>query len=105
MDYANSKIYCLRNSINDEIYVGSTTQRLSKRLSYHKKAAPKGTSRVYQEMASVGVQNFYIELLENYPCNSKDELHKREGEYIRQMATLNKNIAGRNKEEFKKRVS
>ena len=29
-NYQNGKIYCIRNYINDEIYVGSTTQALSK---------------------------------------------------------------------------
>ena len=38
-DYKNGKIYCIRNNINDDIYVGSTTQPLSKRMAWHRDAA------------------------------------------------------------------
>ena len=36
MDYKSGKIYCIRNDINDEIYVGSTTQSLSQRMAKHR---------------------------------------------------------------------
>ena len=35
--FSNSKVYKLVNSIDDEIYIGSTTQPLSKRFADHKK--------------------------------------------------------------------
>ena len=44
--------------------------------------------------------NWYIELFENFPCNSKEELNKREGEIIREIGTVNKQIAGRTKKEY-----
>ena len=100
MDYNNGKIYCIRNSINDEIYVGSTTQRLSKRFCWHKKDTKKQNSNLYKEMQRLGVEYFYIELIEHYPCSSKEELHKREGEIIREMATLNQRVSGRNHKEY-----
>ena len=31
-DFSKGKIYCIRNNIDDEIYIGSTTQPLSKRF-------------------------------------------------------------------------
>ena len=101
MDYQNGKVYCIRNSVNDEIYVGSTTQRLSKRFSKHKSDMKVLTGKLYQEIINVGVENFYIELIENYPCNSKEELNKREGEYIRQMGTLNYQVSGRTRQEYR----
>jgi predicted GIY-YIG superfamily endonuclease len=36
MDYKNGKIYAIRSHQTDEIYIGSTTQSLSKRFSNHK---------------------------------------------------------------------
>ena len=36
MDYKNGKIYTIRSHQTDEIYIGSTTQTLTKRLSKHK---------------------------------------------------------------------
>jgi len=43
----------------------------------------------------------YIELIELYPCNSKTELGRGEGVYIRQMDCVNKNIAGRTMAEYR----
>jgi hypothetical protein len=43
----------------------------------------------------------YIELIEDYPCNSKAELLKREGEIIRQTPNcVNRCVAGRTKKEW-----
>jgi predicted GIY-YIG superfamily endonuclease len=36
MDYKNGKIYCIRNKINDDVYIGSTTQPLSQRMAKHR---------------------------------------------------------------------
>ena len=40
-----------------------------------------------------------IELMEEYPCNTRQELERREGELIRNTECLNKNIAGRTAKE------
>ena len=40
--YANGRIYCIRNHIDDDIYVGATTQTLSKRMQKHKSDAKRG---------------------------------------------------------------
>ena len=56
---------------------------------------------LHQKMNELGIENFYIELIENYPCESKDQLRAREGHYIREMATLNKRIETRTVEEWK----
>ena len=40
-----------------------------------------------------------INLHELYPCNTRQELHRREGEVIREIGTLNKCIAGRTYQE------
>ena len=52
--------------------------------------------KLYQLMREIGQDNSYIELIESYPCNSKEELKAKEGYYIRERATLNMLIAGRN---------
>ena len=44
--------------------------------------------------------NWYIELYELYPCNSKMELERKEGEIQRQIATINKRVAGRTIKEY-----
>ena len=51
---------------------------------------------IYNAFREHGVENFYIELIGKCPCNDKDELRKKEGEYIRELRpSLNMRIAGR----------
>ena len=52
-------------------------------------------------MHELGVKDFYIELIEFYSCNDSYELRAREGYYIREIGTLNKQIAGRNINQYK----
>jgi predicted RNA-binding Zn-ribbon protein involved in translation (DUF1610 family) len=53
-------------------------------------------------MTKHGVEHYYIELIENFPCNNIEELRKKEGEYIRELGTLNKIISGRTNQEYRK---
>ena len=46
-------------------------------------------------MHDLGVFNFYVELIEHFSCNDTYELGAREGYFIREYGTLNKQIAGR----------
>jgi len=104
MNYQNGRIYQILNHINDDIYVGSTTQSLSKRFSWHKGDSTKEKKqnyKLYRAMKEIGSENFYIELIENYPCNTKEELIAREQYYIRERGTLNSLIPGRNLAEYK----
>ena len=113
MDYKNGKIYQILNNVNDDIYVGSTCQALSNILYEHRsRCKTSHNGKLYPVMREIGRDNFYIELIETYTCNNKDELKAREGYYIRERATLNMEIAGRsdkqyyedNKYRFKDRV-
>ena len=42
-----------------------------------------------------GLENCKIELIENYPCNSKEELQRQEGQHIRKTECGNKQVTGR----------
>ena len=46
--------------------------------------------------------DWYIELFEDFPTDRKEQLNKREGEVIREIATLDKNIAGREYKGYQK---
>ena len=105
-NYKDGKIYCVRNTITDDIYIGSSCEKyLSKRWVKHKSKAQTNDKDsnmlLYQKMRELGVGNFYIELIENYPCESNDELRAREGHYIRKMATLNKRVETRTDKEWR----
>lgn len=100
--YQNGKIYTIRN-VSDQslIYVGSTTQRLSRRMSNHRDNCKNGLRcSLYSYIRDNDWSHWYIELYEMYSCNSKEELEKREGQIIREIATINKRIEGRTKKEY-----
>lgn len=103
-DYSNGKIYCIRNSVDNQIYIGSTCQSLSKRMAYHRKDAKKQNRQntlIYPLMLNYGIENFYIELIEECPCENSSQLDKREGELIREMkASLNMKVSGRTMDEY-----
>jgi hypothetical protein len=103
--YNNGKIYTIRcRTDNNLIYVGSTTQPLHKRWFTHKSRTNNinfNKNLLYRTMIEIGKEHFYIELYENYNCNSKEELNSREGEIIREIGTLNNNITGRTPKEYR----
>ncbi len=100
--YKRGMIYTIRNIKDDTmIYVGSSINNLSKRFNHHKTSCKCGKSiSLYSYIVDNDWTDFYIELHENYPCNNKKELNRREGEVIREIGTINKCIAGRTKKEY-----
>ena len=103
MDYKNGKIYTIRSYQTDKIYIGSTTQTLTKRLSLHKanfKMWKKGKHNYSTSFELIKYGYVYIELLELCPCDNKNELCRREGQLQREMECLNKNVAGRTMDEY-----
>jgi group I intron endonuclease len=104
-DYSKGKIYVIRNTVNDLVYVGSTTQLLCQRMTLHRRKAIQLTHLpLYQAFAEIGVTKFFIELVDIYPCENMEQLLKKEGEYIRQFDSYkngyNARIAGRAKNEY-----
>ena len=96
--YKRGKIYTIRCRYDDTlIYVGSTIEKyLSSRMSKHRYS---NKCKIY-EIVNGDWDNWYIELYENYPCKSKQELEKREGEIIRLIGNINKRIEGRTHNEY-----
>ena len=104
MKYENGKIYCIKNYIDNDIYVGHTTQALSKRMEAHRSAcknAKRNNARLYQKMNQLGIDKFYINLVEKYPCSDIEELRAKEGEWIEKIGNLNVNLAGKTPEQQK----
>ena len=83
-DYSNGKIYSIRFYDNDKlIYIGSTTQILAVKFGGHKRNNKCSLFQYIQENNNADFKCCYMELLEPYKCNNKNELNKREGEIIR----------------------
>ena len=101
-DYSQGKIYCIGNTINDDVYIGSTCQSLSQRMAQHRKDMnARQHMKIYALMKELGRENFYIELLEECPCENSNQLLRRVGELIREhQSVLNNIISGRTKKEY-----
>jgi hypothetical protein len=99
-DYQKSKIYALKSHQTPHIYIGSTTKLLSNRLAGHKYDFKNKNSYISSKEI-LKYDDCYIELIEEYPCNNKMELNRREGEYIRKMDCVNKVVAGRTDKEWR----
>ena len=88
-NYQQGKIYSIRSRSRPElIYIGSTTQPLSKRMVGHRAPSYKCSSK---EIINVG--DSYIELIENFPCADKYELCARENRHMRALECVNKQSA------------
>jgi hypothetical protein len=104
MDYKNSKIYKIVDNTNGNIYIGSTTQpTLAKRLAQHRidyKKQLNGGSNNLTSFKILENNDYSIFLLEEYPCETKDQLLARERYYIESNECVNKVIPTRNKNEI-----
>lgn len=101
INYQNGKLYKLKTAVSPLIYVGSTTKEyLCQRQSNHKanwKRYKAGKGNYISAFDLFDLGDVEIILLENFPCNSKDELHAREDYWIQQNKAIcvNKNGAVR----------
>lgn len=103
-DYSLGKIYKIVG--NGKVYVGSTTRPLlCQRFSQHRshfKYWKKGKNCDYlTSFECLEDPTCYIELLESCPCTSKDELHRCETKWMKQIQCVNKHVAtGFNRKEY-----
>jgi len=93
-EYLNGKIYKLVCEITGEVYIGSTRLSLEDRLKKHLEKGNCCSKQIIDR------NKYYIEQLEAYPCNSKQELERKEGEYQQAFKCININIAGRTRLEY-----
>jgi hypothetical protein len=108
--YQRGKIHKIVDVGYNKCYFGSTIEKLlSNRMSRHRSTyknylSDKLKTRVtsFDLFDEYSIENCKIELFENYPCSSKQELEAREGHYIRTTDCVNKHIMGRTKEQWTK---
>ena len=105
MDYSKAKIYQIINDINNDVYIGATCQPLSKRIAEHRTSMRSKRDKhikLYQKMLEIGVEHFRIELIKETPCENIEQLRAIEGKYIRELGTLNSQVASRTSNDYKK---
>ena len=105
MDYSKAKIYKIYNNVDDEIYVGSTCCSLSKRMAKHRCSAKRDQGKkniLYKKMNELGIENFFIDLLEDFPeCQNIEQLRKKEREKMTELkTTLNYQTPSRTHQEW-----
>ena len=104
--YQKGKIYFIGNYVDNDIYIGSTTQTLKRRFNKHKIQIDNDKTKhrkLYAKMIELGVECFYIEEIEKCPCNDVEELQKRERHYIlERKPVLNIQIPLRTMEEWRR---
>ena len=103
--YHNGKIYKIVDVGYNKQYIGSTTENLSMRMARHRneyrryKDGKINKTMSFDLFDEYGLDCCKIELIENAKCETKEELLKKEGEYIRSINCINKSLVGRSKKE------
>jgi len=92
-----AKIYRIVCNDTNLTYYGSTTQKLSQRLSCHVNQYKNGRGITSSKIIENG--NYSIILVKNIECQSREELKREERWFIENNECVNKNIPGRLKQE------
>ena len=105
-DFSKSQIYKIVDVGFNLCYIGSTVEKLYVRMVRHRshyKSYLKGQHNyvsLFKIFDKYGVDNCKIYLVENYPCQSKEELTAREGEHQKNIACVNKRMEGRTNKQW-----
>jgi len=98
-------VYSIRSYQTNMVYIGSTTQSLAKRIGEHRRNYRKYLIGKFHNVSSFEIIKYkdnYIEITEEYSCQNKMELERREGQIIRITENcINKRIAGRTKQQYR----
>ena len=81
-DYSKGKIYKIVNSVNDKIYIGSTTRTLAQRMGDHRYAAKTERSKLYKAMRFHGIEQFSVKLVKDYSCDTEQQLLAKEFQIV-----------------------
>ena len=106
-DYSKGKIYKIVCNVTGLIYIGSTCEptlarRLAKHTSLYKIWTNDNTKVCNMTSFKILENNNYdIILIEDYPCERKDQLHARERHYIETIVCVNKVIPTRSIIEYR----
>lgn len=102
VNYSNTKIYYIL--VGNERYYGHTTQKLCERKGGHKRDFHKHpNAKLYKTMRDAGMteNDIQLVLVEDFPCERKEQAEARERYYIEQYATLNMVIPTRTRQEYR----
>ena len=101
-------IYKITDLDTKKYYIGSSKHTLDCRVKGHKRlfeSFKKGKSYYCASYEILESDNYKVDVIEQYPCNTKKELERREGELIKEGKLnggycVNLNIPGRTNKEY-----
>ena len=103
VNYQNGKIYRIVSDSAGLQYIGSTCQNLSMRMCGHRSDYKRYLVGKYTWVSSFTVlenEDAHVVLVENFPCNTREELLQRERFHIENTQCVNKQITGRTPKEY-----
>lgn len=93
VNYINGKIFKIVSEVNGQIYIGSTVQNLNnihnKYKFKYRKWLEDNNNDYYSVYKLFELGNTRIEVIINYPCDTREELVKREMYYINEIPNVN----------------
>lgn len=97
-DWSLGKIYRIisNNPEVSVVYYGSTVQSLCRRMASHRSkykrwcAGKQRSCSIFPYFKQYGIEQFHIELVEDFPCDNGEQLFTRENVYIRGFDCCNK---------------
>jgi hypothetical protein len=98
VNYQNGKVYRIICNKTGKQYIGSTTIALSARLSQHSKLFRNARTCLSREVIEGG--DYAICLIEDFPCDRKEQLLARERHFIETLDCVNKKVPLRTKHEW-----
>eukprot|EP00732_Lithocolla_globosa_P004350 Lithocolla_globosa_v1_NODE_3978_length_1537_cov_692.281861.p2 type:complete len:181 gc:universal NODE_3978_length_1537_cov_692.281861:746-1288(+) len=102
-NYSKGKIYKIACDEIDDVYVGSTSQPLSHRMGNHQAKYRRwkdGKCHFTTSFDIIKYDSAQIILIEDFPCERKEQLHARERHWIEQTVCVNKVIPTRTDKEY-----
>jgi hypothetical protein len=101
--YSQGKIYKLTSSQTEKVYIGSTITSLDVRFTKHKSHYKSWINKTQMNKITsydlLQYDDVKIELIKEFPCETKKELEKEEGKIMLENNYVNKCVAGRTKKE------
>tara|TARA_R110000787_G_scaffold213335_1_gene322880 strand:- start:43 stop:582 length:540 start_codon:yes stop_codon:yes gene_type:complete len=93
-DYSKSKIYKIVCNETGATYYGSTVQKVSERMGKHRSRMVCSSRQIIER------GNYGYSLVEEFSCDTKEQLHARERWYIENNDCVNKQIPTRTRKEY-----
>jgi hypothetical protein len=105
-NFTNSKMYRLISEhLPNTCYIGSTTQTLAQRKSKHvSDSKPHTKTRCCTSKIIIDAGAYDIFLIEDFPCDRKEQLKARERFHIEANECVNKCLPGRTNAEYQKQL-